>query len=104
MLRQGEVCVNSYRLTQRAEAEIMDIFLEGIEQFGVQQARRYKDEMAHCFQLLADTPHMGRPASAIGEGVHRHEHKSHVILYEPTDDGVLILAVVHGRSVLRLKL
>ena len=39
-----------------------------------------------------------------GNGHRRHEHKSHVILYEPTDDGVLILAVVHGRSVRRLKL
>jgi len=96
--------VNSYRLTGRAEAEILEIFLYGIEQFGVRQARLYKDEMAHCFQLLADTPHMGRPANIIADGVRRHENKSHVILYELVDGGVLILAVVHGRSVRRLKL
>jgi toxin ParE1/3/4 len=96
--------VNSYRLTEGAEAEILEIFLYGIDQFGVGQARLYKDEMAHCFQLLADTPRMGRPANIIAEGVRRHEHKSHVILYEIESSGVLILAVVHGRSVRRLKL
>jgi len=96
--------VNSYRLTERAEAEILEIFLYGIEQFGVRQARLYKDDMEYCFQLLAETPHMGRPAPMIAEGIRRHEHQSHVILYEPTPDGVLILAVVHGRSVRRLKL
>jgi toxin ParE1/3/4 len=36
--------------------------------------------------------------------VHRHEYAAHVILYEPVDGGVLILAIVHGRSMRRLAL
>ncbi len=96
--------MNSYRLTKRAEAEVLDIFIYGMEQFGPSQARRYKDEMAHCFQLLADTPHMGRPASTVGEGVHRHEFRSHIVLCEPVENGIVVLAVIHGRSVRRLKL
>lgn len=96
--------MNSYRLTERAEAEVLDILIYGMEQFGALQARRYKDDMAHCFQLLAETPFMGRPAHNVGEGVHRHEFKSHVILYEPAEDGIVVLAVIHGRSVRRLKL
>ncbi|MDO9416685.1 type II toxin-antitoxin system RelE/ParE family toxin [Pararhizobium sp.] len=27
--------------------------------FGLAQARRYKDELEHCFQLLSSHPHMG---------------------------------------------
>lgn len=96
--------MNSYRLTKRAEAEVLDIFIYGIERFGPAQARRYGDELAHCFQLLADTPHMGRPAGTVGVGVHRHEFRSHVILYEPAADGIVVLAVIHGRSVRRLEL
>lgn len=47
---------------------------------------------------------MGRPASTVGEGVHRHEFRSHIVLYEPVENGIVVLAVIHGRSVRRLKL
>ncbi|WFS66827.1 type II toxin-antitoxin system RelE/ParE family toxin [Agrobacterium leguminum] len=96
--------MNSYRLTKQAESEILDIFIYGVEQFGLRQAHFYKNEMKSCFQLLGDNPRMGRLAPAIGEGVRRHEHGSHIILYEIDGAGVLILTVVHGRSIRRLKL
>nr|WP_256477690.1 type II toxin-antitoxin system RelE/ParE family toxin [Aurantimonas marianensis] len=91
-------------MTERAEAEIFEIFLFGIEQFGTAQARRYKDELMHCFERLGDNPRMGRAANSLAPGVRRHEHRSHVILYEIERPGILILAVVHGRSLRRLKL
>jgi len=47
---------------------------------------------------------MGRSAAGIAPGVRRHEHGSHVILYREVDGGVLILALVHGRSVRGLEL
>ncbi len=47
---------------------------------------------------------MGRKADAIRPGVHRHEHASHVILSEVVTGGVLILAIIHGRSMRRLAL
>lgn len=96
--------MSSYRLTKQAESEILDIFIYGVEQFGLRQAHFYKNELEGCFQLLGDNPRIGRLAPAIGEGVRRHEHGSHVILYEIDGSGVLILAVVHGRSIRRLKL
>lgn len=34
----------------------------------------------------------------------RHEHGSHVILYREEKDGVLIVAVLHSRSIRGLKL
>ncbi|MBS0258310.1 MULTISPECIES: type II toxin-antitoxin system RelE/ParE family toxin [Agrobacterium] len=96
--------MSSYRLTKQAESEILDIFIYGVEQFGLRQAHFYKNELEGCFQLLGDNPRMGRLAPAIGEGVRRHEHGSHVIFYEIDVSGVLILTVVHGRSIRRLKL
>ena len=68
------------------------------------QAEQIRLDLDHCFQLLADNPHMGRRAERIGHSVRRHEHGSHVILYRETGEGVLILAVVHGRSVRGLEL
>jgi toxin ParE1/3/4 len=48
--------VISYTLTERAEDDLLALFLDGIEMFGLTQARRYKDELAHCFQLIASRP------------------------------------------------
>ncbi|WP_426122560.1 type II toxin-antitoxin system RelE/ParE family toxin [Pararhizobium sp. PWRC1-1] len=92
----------SYTLTERAEDDLLALFLDGIEMFGLSQARRYKDELEHCFQLIASRPQMGRLAPSIGEGVRRHVHQSHITLYEEAP--VVILAVVPARSIRLLKL
>ncbi|MCC6920042.1 MAG: type II toxin-antitoxin system RelE/ParE family toxin [Alphaproteobacteria bacterium] len=93
-----------YRLTRRAEKDLLDIYVYGMERFGEAQAARYHQDMSVCFELLASRPRMGRLAAAIAPGVRRHEHGSHVILYEEDREGVLILALVHQRSVRGLKL
>lgn len=76
--------MNNYRLSTQAENEILDIFLYGIERFGLNQARLYKDGMESCFQLLGNNPRMGRSATIVGEGIRRHEHGSHVIFMKLT--------------------
>ena len=93
-----------YGLSKRATDDLYEIFLYGYEQFGVAQAEAYAERLHHLFELLADSPHMGRAAFMVGAGVHRHEHGAHIVLYRPSRDGVLILRIVHKSSVLRLKL
>ncbi|MDE1992953.1 MAG: type II toxin-antitoxin system RelE/ParE family toxin [Rhizobiaceae bacterium] len=93
-----------YELSARANGEFREIYLDGIEKFGLLQADRYLDELIHCFELLADNPFMGRKAEAIAATARRHEHKSHIILYEETDYGAIIQAIVPSRSIVRLKL
>lgn len=47
---------------------------------------------------------MGRLARKVGNGVRRHEHGSHVIFYEIEQGDLVILAIVHGRSMQELDL
>ncbi|WP_342109733.1 type II toxin-antitoxin system RelE/ParE family toxin [Methylobacterium sp. SI9] len=96
--------MSDYTLTARAEADLFDIAAFGYRQFGIRQAEAYVGDLEHVFQLRADNPRMGRKADAIRPGVHRHEYAAHVILYEPAEGGVLILAIIHGRSVRGLDL
>ncbi|WP_449411281.1 type II toxin-antitoxin system RelE/ParE family toxin [Methylobacterium komagatae] len=96
--------MTEYALTKRAEADLIDIYVYGFHQFGEAQADAYAADLERAFRLLADQPQLGRKADAIRPGVRRHEHASHIVLYEETDTGVLILALVHGRSVRRLAL
>lgn len=93
-----------FALTKRAEADLYDLALFGLERFGERQVEAYLTELDHVFGLLADHPRMGRRAEAIAPGVRRHEHRAHVILYEERPGGVRILAVVHASSLRRLSL
>ena len=90
--------MSSYRLTPRAADEIIDIEFYSIAQFGSRQAERYKQGLAACFELISSQPMLGRIAKNIGSDIRRHEHGSHVIFYRSEQEGILILAVVHERS------
>ena len=96
--------VNSHWLSSRAERDLFEIFLSGIELFGMRQAARYRDDLEECFQLIADNPRIGRKAENLRKGVRRHEHGSHVIFYAERASGIEILAVMHGRRLPKLDL
>jgi toxin ParE1/3/4 len=84
-----------YRLTSRAEADLEKIANYTIEQFGIEQARRYRDGLENCFQSLAENPKLGRSAEQLAPNLRRFEHRSHIIFYVPQDNGVLIIRVLH---------
>ena len=86
-----------YRLSRRAAADLEAIAEFTIGRFGIEQARRYRDELKACFAKLADHPTMGRRAEQLAKGLRRFEHGSHIVFYVPTDDGVLVVRVLHYR-------
>lgn len=45
-----------YRLTQKAEHDLLNIALYGIEQFGVEQSRQYYNKLIQRFDGLAEQP------------------------------------------------
>ena len=96
--------MTKYRLSARAASQLDDIFDYGFANLGPNQARRYLEGFRHCFSLLADNPRMGRLSDTIRAGLRRHEHGSHVVIYKEFPDHILIVAVVHGRSIEELKL
>lgn len=96
--------MGEYRLTQRADDDLVDLFVFGLDHFGEAQARRYQTGLERCFSLLAGNPGLGRRADRVSQGLRRHEYETHVIFYVETRDGVLIVAVIHGRSVRGLAL
>lgn len=96
--------MNSYRLTERADRDVIEIFLYGLQNFGLAKVEQYRNSLTNCFDLLAENPRLGRGAGAIAPGVRRHEHGSHIILYEQESCGVTILALVHVRSVRDLQI
>ena len=59
-----ERSVGDFRLTSRAESDLAEIADYTIETFGIEQARRYRDALESCFQMIADNPELGRSLGA----------------------------------------
>ncbi|WP_199925125.1 type II toxin-antitoxin system RelE/ParE family toxin [Neorhizobium sp. SOG26] len=91
-----------YRLSNKAEDDLEDIFLFSLHAFGERQAIQYVDDLHRCLELLADNPRMGRRAAGFDTEVHRHEHQSHVIFYEIDDNGIFVITVIHKRRLVRI--
>jgi toxin ParE1/3/4 len=90
-----------YRLTNEAESDLLKMFLYGFETFGLTQAEEYREGMVRCFELLAENPCLGRKADSFAAGARRHEHARHVIFYDEQPYGVLIIGIIHERSMPR---
>lgn len=83
--------------THDAERDLINIFLYGIEHFGPVQAERYTKTLNAKIEMAAEHPDFGVDYSFVVEGVRRYESVSHAIYYRPTQSGILILRVLHGR-------
>lgn len=85
------------RLSTRAAADLGGIARNTIEIFGVEQARRYRDDLEACFRTLAENPRLGRSAERLRPGLRRFEHRSHAVFYMQNEDGILIVRILHVR-------
>lgn len=89
----------SYRLSRKAEEDIIAIFLHGVEQFGLHQAERYHDLLEKTFRFLADNPEAARERPEIVPPVRLHPIESHLVVYTIDDNGDLfVVRVRHGRE------
>ena len=87
-------------ISQAAEADLLEIFLYSIEEFGLGQAERYKNRLENAFQALSDTPKMVRLRREISPPVRVHPVQQHLIIYTVLEDGetVYVLRVRHQRE------
>ena len=57
------VCrVAEYGISSRAAMDLETIAEYTIERFGIEQSRRYRDELRTCFEQLLDNARLGRRA------------------------------------------
>src|ERR1700722_2267423 len=86
-----------HRLSKRADSDIAGIADYTIRQFGINQARRYRDGLEKIFRRLAEYPNSGRSAGHLAHRLRRINFESHVIFFLHEDDGVLIVRILHQR-------
>ena len=87
-----------YRTTRRADQDIIDIYVHGAAEFGVDQAERYHEGLISVFDLLAENPLLARERTEFNPPVRLRPYQAHMIAYVIRDDGILIIRVLHGRQ------
>lgn len=88
----------SYRLSRLAEADIREISVATITNWGSKQARAYLESLDKTMLTLAQHPELGRDRGEIYVGARSFPSGKHVIFYRAASKGVIEIArVLHQR-------
>jgi toxin ParE1/3/4 len=88
----------TFRLSAKAEADLIDIYVTGMQEFGVAQAERYQDKIEHTLTLIGTTPELARLRREITPPVRIHPVGSHIIVYTTDSGDTRILRIRHQRE------
>ena len=87
-----------YRLTPKAEADIIAIAEAGLSRWGRGQAEEYHDGLYALFDLIASSPRMARERNELTPAVRVQRYRAHLVLYLIEGDDILIVRLRHGRE------
>jgi toxin ParE1/3/4 len=59
-------------------------------------ASRWLDQIEEMLATLAGQPYMGETVDYIRPGLRRFTHGKYLIFYEPQDNGIVLVRVLHG--------
>jgi toxin ParE1/3/4 len=90
-----------YRLSRRAEFDLLTIYAHNETTFGAYQAEAYHAGFERTFGLIADFPRIGASAEELAPGYRRFRFQSHNIFYSEEESRVLIRAIIHVAMNLR---
>ncbi|GLP96001.1 type II toxin-antitoxin system RelE/ParE family toxin [Paraferrimonas sedimenticola] len=88
-----------YTLSKKAEQDLISIFVDGAQQFGEMQARKYHSELKMVFELLAENPLANRERVEFFPPIRIHPHKAHLLVYAAdVSQGVYFVRILHQRE------
>lgn len=65
--------------------------------WGVDQAEAYFRSIQHAVEIVAADPRRGRDCSDVRAGYFKFAVGVHILFYRRTDDGVVIMRILHQR-------
>ena len=84
-----------YRLSNAAALDLENIYEYGILNFGLDQGRKYATELEETFEALGTNNQLGRTAYEFAPRLRRFSFRSHLLLYFPMPEGVLVVRILH---------
>ena len=86
-----------YRLAPEAKRDLEAIWLYTLEEWGLEQAIHYTDELTDIFAQLAVGPQLGTACDHIRTGYRRRRVGRHAVYYRTTDYGIAVIRILHDR-------
>ena len=87
----------SFRLTERAKADLRSIGRYTQAAWGREQRNTYLARLDTSFHLLAREPHRARACDDIRPGYRKYHVGRHLIFYRESLEGVEIIRILHDR-------
>jgi toxin ParE1/3/4 len=84
----------SYRLSKRAEKDLENIAIYSIQNFGIKQARLYRNGLFKTFDMICEFPMIGSDQNHIKKNVRRQVYESHSIYYRIDANAIFILRIL----------
>lgn len=91
--------MGNYKLTQKAEEDLIRIHQWGVENHGEVRADKYYNAFFKRFEELADNPFLYSSVDEIREGYHRSVCGSDSIYYRIVHEGVEIIRVLGQQDI-----
>jgi toxin ParE1/3/4 len=89
----------AYTLSCKAEDDLIEIYIEGVSLFGVNQTDQYLRKIEEMIVLLSGNPGVARERLEISPPVRIHPFLSHLIVYVVDDnDDIFIIRIRHGHE------
>ena len=85
-----------YKLSDKAFADVIEIYSFGVGKFGKLQAERFYDGLLLKFAKIAQNPKLCRERKEAQPPVRVFSYSGHLIVYIIQSKNVLILRVLHG--------
>jgi len=86
--------MGSYRLSNKARADLKRIWLYGVKTHGNQRADQYHQGMLDRLALIAEQPHLYQAVDYIRAGYRRSVYRTDSIYYRINGDIVEIMAIL----------
>jgi toxin ParE1/3/4 len=83
----------AYRLSGKAEQDLIQIYVSGVEMFGVNQAERYHEGLESTFEFLSEFPFAAQERGELRGGSRVYPYRSHIILYRLDETDIFIQRV-----------
>lgn len=87
-----------YKLSGKAAGDLENLYVFGVDTFGIDRAERYVAGLLETLAFLSDNPRAPRVRPSLGASTRSHPYRSHLIFYREIGDDILIQRIRHGRE------
>jgi toxin ParE1/3/4 len=86
---------NSVHLTERALADLREIEVHSIQQWGRQVSHRYLDDLQAGLDRIRENPEILRLEQLLAAGLYFYRVNKHILVCDLHESQIIVVAVIH---------